>query len=216
MKRLLAVLFWSFATFAAEPKRVVILGDSLAAGLGVDTDESYPAVLQTKVQEAGLPFTIVNAGVSGDTTAGGLRRIDWVLRQPIDVLVVELGGNDGLRGIAPGETRTNLQRIVERARAKYPQAAILIAGMKMPANMGPEYTSEFEKVFADVAKNNGAALIPFLLEGVGGSAKLNQPDRIHPTAEGHKIVAATVWKILEPVLMGRTGTNTPGAKPKNQ
>src|ERR1044072_947440 len=131
------------------PKRIVILGDSIAAGYGVDPDEAYPAVLQRKIEEAKLPYTVVNAGLSGDTTAGGLRRIDWILKQPVDVLAVGLGGNDGLRGISISETGSNLQGIIARTRAKYQKVKIVVAGMKMPANMGAEYGADFEKVFAD-------------------------------------------------------------------
>jgi acyl-CoA thioesterase I len=199
--RLIAVLISAAVLFAADaPKRIVVLGDSIAAGFGVDPDEAYPAVLQRKIDEAKLPYTVVNAGVSGDTTAGGLRRIDWILKQPLDILILELGGNDGLRGIPVSETRTNLQAIIDRARAKYPKAKILLAGMKMPANMGAEYTAEFETVFADIAKKNKTAFVPFVLENVGGKADLNQPDRIHPTPAGHEIVAENIWPILKPLL----------------
>ena len=199
MKLLLAFLFLGFATFAQEAKRVVILGDSLTAGFGIDPEDAYPALLQKKVEEAKLPFTIVNAGLSGDTTAGGLRRIDWILKQPVDVLVIELGGNDGLRGIPITETRTNLQGIIDRAKRKYPHAQVIMAGMKMPANMG-DYAVEFEKTFPQIATKNNALLIPFLLKKVGGRPELNQPDRIHPTAEGHRIVAENIWRKLGPML----------------
>ncbi len=187
---------------ADQPNRktVVILGDSLAAGFGLDPSEAFPSVLQAKIDGAGLNFTVVNAGISGDTTAGGLRRIDWLLKRPVDVLVLELGGNDGLRGIPVGLTRTNLQSIIDRTRQKYPQARIVIAGMQMPPNMGAEYNDAFQKVFSDLAEASDAALIPFLLEGVGGKPEMNLPDRIHPTAEGHKIVAGNVWRVLKPVI----------------
>jgi acyl-CoA thioesterase I len=207
MKALLAFLLLSVAAFAQETKRVVILGDSLTAGYGIDQDDAYPALLQKKVEEAKLPFNIVNAGLSGDTTAGGLRRINWVMKQPVDVLVIELGGNDGLRGIPISETRTNLQGIIDRARKKYPNVKIVIAGMKMPANMG-DYAVEFEKTFSEIAKKNDAVLIPFLLERVGGIPALNLPDRIHPTEAGHKIVAETAWKTLERVFTERAGQKT--------
>lgn len=183
-----------------DRKSVVILGDSLAAGYGLDPSESFPALIQKKIDEAGMNFSVVNAGVSGDTSAGGLRRIDWQLKRPVDVLVLELGGNDGLRGIAVGSTRTNLQAILDRAKQRYPQVKLVIAGMQMPSNMGAEYTAAFRKMFPELAKANEAALIPFLLEGVGGKPELNQPDLIHPTAEGHKIVADNVWVILKPIL----------------
>jgi len=179
---------------------VVVLGDSLAAGHGVDPSEAYPALLQEKIDSAGLNFTVVNAGVSGDTSADGLNRINWLLKRKIDVLVLELGGNDGLRGVPVSATETNLQTIIERVKQKYPRAQIVIAGMQMPPNMGEMYTGAFKKIFPDLAVRNHVALVPFLLEGVGGDPKLNQPDHIHPTAEGHRIVAENVWKILKPVL----------------
>lgn len=198
---------WPFNAVASEtvpkgePTRtVVVLGDSLAAGYGLDPSESFPALLKKKVDAAGMKFTVVNAGVSGDTTAGGLRRIDWLLKRRVDVLVLELGGNDGLRGIPVGVTKTNLQAIIDRTKQKYPRAQIVIAGMQMPPNMGAAYTADFARLFPDLAKANHAALVPFLLEGVGGRPELNLPDLIHPTAEGQKIVAENVWRILRPVL----------------
>jgi acyl-CoA thioesterase-1 len=181
-------------------KTVVVLGDSLAAGHGVDPLEAYPALLQEKIDSAGLNFTVVNAGVSGDTSADGLNRINWLLKRKMDVLVLELGGNDGLRGVPASATETNLQTIIDRVKEKYPRAQIVIAGMQMPPNMGETYTGAFKKIFPDLAAKNHAALVPFLLEGVGGDPKLNQPDHIHPTAEGHRVVAENVWKVLKPVL----------------
>lgn len=185
---------------AAARKTVVVLGDSLAAGYGVDPEEAYPALLQEKINAAGLPFKIVPAGVSGDTTADGLSRLDWLLKRKVDVLIVELGGNDGLRGIPVAVIRSNLQAIIDRAQKKYPDIKIIIAGMRMPANLGPDYVDAYAKVFLEVARKNHAALVPFLLEGVGGEVTLNQADGIHPTPEGHKIVAENVWKVLKPVL----------------
>lgn len=196
----------SDAVTGAERKTIVILGDSLAAGYGLDLTEAFPALLQKKVDEAGLKFLVVNAGVSGDTSAGGLRRIDWLLKRRIDVLVLELGGNDGLRGIPVAATRTNLQTIIDRTKQKYPQSRIVIAEMQMPPNMGADYTAAFAKVFPELAKANNAALVPFLLEGVGGKPELNLPDMIHPTAEGQKIVAENVWKVLRPMLEKGTST----------
>jgi acyl-CoA thioesterase I len=198
--RLVAWLLLACVTVSAANRRVVVLGDSIAAGYGLDASEAFPSLLQEKVDAAKLPFTVVNAGVSGDTTASGLRRIDWLLKRPIDVLVIELGGNDGLRGLVPSATRTNLQGIIDRTLAKNAQTKIVIAGMRMPESMGEDYAAEYERVFTEIAKTNKSALVPFLLEGVGGKAELNQPDRIHPTAEGHKIVANNVWRVLEPVL----------------
>jgi acyl-CoA thioesterase-1 len=179
---------------------ILVLGDSIAAGYGVDPEEAYPALLQKKIDAAGLNFTVINGGLSGDTTAGGLRRINWYLRRKIDVLVLELGGNDGLRGVPLGETRTNLQGIIDRARKAWPEMKIVVAGMRMPSNLGKDYTEGFAKIFPEVAETNHAALVPFLLEGVGGHPDLNNADQIHPTAEGHKIVAENVWKVLGPVL----------------
>lgn len=202
---LLAVLFMLRAGNipAAEngtQKNILILGDSLAAGYGIQREEAFPALLQKKIEDARLPYRIVNGGVSGDTTAGGLRRIDWMLKQPVDVLVVELGGNDGLRGIPPAETKKNLQGIIDKAKQKYPHVRVVVAGMQMPPNMGDDYTKAFAEVFPAVAKANQASLIPFLLDGVGGKTELNQPDGIHPTPKGHEVVAENVWKVLGPVL----------------
>lgn len=188
------------STSDSARKTIVVLGDSLAAGFGLDPSEAFPALLQNKINDSHLNFTVVNAGVSGDTTAGGLRRMDWLLKRKMDVLIIELGGNDGLRGIAPATTRTNLQSIIDRARQKYPQVQIILAGMQMPPNMGEDYTREFKSIYPELAKQNHTALIPFLLEGVGGHPELNQADHIHPTAEGDKIVAENVWKVLKPIL----------------
>ncbi len=185
---------------AAETKTMVFFGDSLTAGYGVDPDEAYPALIQKKIDEAGLPWRVVNAGLSGETTAGGLRRLDWILRQKVDIFIIELGGNDGLRGIAPTLTRSNLDRMIERIRQQYPDVKVVIAGMMLPTNMGPEHTRDFAAIFPDIARTSGAVLIPFLLDRVGGEPSLNLPDGIHPTPEGHKIVADTVWRTLRPLL----------------
>lgn len=195
------------ASSEAERKTLVVMGDSITAGYGVDPGQAFPALLQEKIDEAGLNFEVVNAGLSGDTTAGGLRRIDWLLRRHIDVLLLELGGNDGLRGIAPAETKRNLKGIIAKTREKYPEAGIIIAGMRMPENMGEKYTEAFRKIFPEVARETGAALIPFLLDGVGGVAELNQEDRIHPTPEGHRVIAETAWKTVLPVLEKAAGVN---------
>jgi acyl-CoA thioesterase-1 len=197
-----AVLVWA----AEAPRRtLVVLGDSLAAGFGVEPREAYPARLQQRIDDAQLPFTVVNAGVSGDTTAGGLRRLDWVLRNPADVLLLELGGNDGLRGLAPESTRSNLVAIIGKARAKNPGCRIVLAGMLMPDNMGEAYNRKFQAIFPEVAQEQLVGLIPFLLAGVGGVPELNQPDRIHPTAKGHELVTSNVWTVLEPVLREAAG-----------
>jgi acyl-CoA thioesterase-1 len=194
-----------------DPARqtIVVLGDSLAAGLGVDPSQAFPALLQDKVNAAKLNVTVINAGVSGDTSADGLNRINWLLKRKIDILILELGGNDGLRGLSVATTESNLQAIIDRTTHKYPAAQIIIAGMQMPPNMGEDYTTAFRQLYPALAEKNHAALIPFLLEGVGGHPDLNQPDHIHPTAEGDKIVAATVWKTLEPILRKSDPTAPP-------
>jgi acyl-CoA thioesterase-1 len=189
------------AQAAPERKTLVVLGDSLAAGFGVEPSQAFPALLQEKISAAGLNYTVVNAGVSGDTSSDGLNRINWLLKRRIDVLILELGGNDGLRGIPVATTKANLQAIIDRVKQKYPDAKIVVAGMQMPPNMGEAYTTAFRRLFSELAEKNHATLIPFLLEGVGGKPELNQPDHIHPTAEGHKIVAENVWKVLKPALM---------------
>lgn len=186
---------------AAEPvKTMVFFGDSITAGAGVDPDEAYPAVLQRKLSEAHRPWRVVNAGLSGETTSGGLRRLDWVLRQPVDLIVIELGGNDGLRGISPALTRSNLQAMIDLIHQVHPATRIVLAGMQMPTNLGPDYTREFAQIYPQLAEHNHILLIPFLLAGVGGVPELNQPDGIHPTPEGHRKVAETVWAVLAPVL----------------
>jgi acyl-CoA thioesterase-1 len=207
-------LWTSAALWAAEPPsanatpaargRIVVLGDSITAGYGLDPTQAYPALLQQKIDAAGLPFTVANAGVSGDTTSGGLRRIDWALGRGADVLIVALGGNDGLRGISPQQTAENLTGIIQRARAKSPQIAVIVAGMQMPGNMGAEFIEQFRAVFPRVATEQKAALVPFLLEGVGGSAEFNQDDLIHPNVVGQKRVAENVWAVLEKVVRERS------------
>jgi len=184
-------------------KRIVILGDSITAGYGLDPAEAYPALLQQKIDAAKLPYTVANAGVSGDTTAGGLRRIAWAMGKGADVLIIALGGNDGLRGLSPDETKKNLLGIAEKARTRNPEIKILLAGMQMPDNMGPDFTARFKAVFPEAARESKATLIPFLLEGIGGIGNFNQPDGIHPTPEGQEKVSETVWKILQPVLAAR-------------
>lgn len=185
---------------ATEKKLIVFLGDSLSAGSGVQPQEAFPAVVGDKIRDSGLPYEVINAGVGGDTTAGGLRRLDWLLQRKIDVLVIELGGNDGLRGLPVSNIKSNLQAMVDKSKAKEPNVKIVIAGMQMPPNVGADYAEQFRQVFFDVAKENNAAMIPFLLEGVGGIRELNQPDLIHPNPAGHRLVADVVWKTIEPLL----------------
>jgi acyl-CoA thioesterase-1 len=179
---------------------ILFLGDSLTAGLGLEQNQAFPALIKDKIQSEKLPFEVVNAGMSGDTTAGGLRRIDWLLQRPIDVLVLELGANDGLRGLAVTEMKRNLQAIIDKVTAKNPQVKIVIAGMQVPPNLGAGYARDFRAAFVELAQANHAALIPFLLEGVGGHTDLNQGDQIHPTAAGDKVVAENVWRVLGPLL----------------
>jgi len=197
-----------------ERPRIVFLGTSLTAGLGLDPGEAYPALIQQKLDAEGLRFQVVNAGVSGETSAGALRRIDWLLRQPIAVLVVETGANDGLRGQDPEETRDNIRRILERARAAVPPPKLLLLGMKALPNYGPEYGRRFEALYPELARQSHAALVPFLLEGVAGISALNQADGIHPTAEGQQRIAETVWKALRPLLVGKAGRDARRARPE--
>jgi acyl-CoA thioesterase-1 len=219
MVRWIAVLILALTVVPArgdnpsdEKKTVVVLGDSLAAGYGIDPSSSYPALLDQRIQAAGLPYRVVNAGVSGDTTAGGLRRLDWILKRPVDVLILELGGNDGLRGMAPSQTRSNLVSIIQKTRAARPQVRIVLTGMQMPSNFGADYTREFRELYPEVARRESVALVPFLLEGVGGVPSLNQADQIHPTAEGHRRVATNVWAVLEGVLKFPATSTAPGGK----
>jgi acyl-CoA thioesterase I len=188
------------ATATTSAKTIVFLGDSLTAGLGLSPSEAFPALIAEKIRAAGLPFQVENAGLSGDTSAAALRRTDWMLQRPIDVLVIALGGNDGLRGLPVKSLKANLQAIIDKAKAKNPAVKIVIAGMQIPPNMGDAYVEDFARVYAELARENNAALIPFLLEGVGGRRELNQPDLIHPTAAGHRIIADLVWRTLEPIL----------------
>jgi acyl-CoA thioesterase-1 len=179
-----------------KAKTIVFYGNSLTAGYGVDPSEAFPALVQEKIDSLQLPYKVVNAGLSGETTAGGKGRIDWILRQPVNIFVLELGGNDGLRGIPIAETARNLQAIIDRVKEKYPDAKIILAGMQVPPNMGRNYATAFRVVFQQLAAKNNLDLIPFLLENVGGIAHLNQGDGIHPNPEGHKIVAENVWLVL--------------------
>lgn len=188
---------------AVATKTIVFLGDSLSAGLGVDQSQAFPGLIAAKIRAAGLPFQVENAGLSGDTTAGGLRRVDWILQRRIDVLVLELGGNDGLRGLPVANMKANLQSIIAKVKAKNPDAKVIIAGMQIPPNVGEEYATNFQRAFVELAQENDAVLIPFLLENVGGLRNLNQADMIHPNAAGHRIVAETVWRTLEPILRGK-------------
>ena len=183
-----------------KKKTIVFYGNSLTAGYGVSPSEAFPAIIQKKIDSLGLPYQVINAGVSGETSSGGKTRIDWILREPIDIFILELGANDGLRGTPLSETKKNLQDIIDKVKAKYPDTKLVFAGMEIPPNMGQAYTTEFRNIYIDLAAKNKMTLIPFLLEGVGGEPELNQADGIHPTAEGHLIVAENVWKQLEKLL----------------
>jgi acyl-CoA thioesterase-1 len=184
----------------SDAKAILFFGDSLTAGYGLEPSQAFPALIQEKINVLGWNFRVINAGLSGETTAGALRRIDWVLQRPVDVLVLELGANDGLRGLPVEGAKQNLQAIIDRTRSKYPGVKVVLVGMQVPSNLGRDYTTRFRTIFPELATANDATLIPFLLEGVASVPELNLPDGIHPTAAGQKIVAENVWKVLEPVL----------------
>jgi acyl-CoA thioesterase-1 len=190
---------------------VAFIGTSLTAGYGLsDPSGRYTDVLQGRIGAAGLPFSVLNAGVSGDTSRGGLERLDWLLRSDPVVLVIELGANDGLRGIDPASMSENIQAIVDHAREARGDIRFVMVGMQAPPNLGPDYAEAFSAVFLDLADRNGMALVPFLLDGVGGVPELNQEDGIHPTAEGHRIMADNVWSVLEPLLRELAEARTEG------
>ncbi len=191
------------ATTPSAMKTILFFGNSLTAGYGLELPEAFPALIQAKIDSLKLPYKVINAGLSGETTGGGNTRIDWMLNQKIDILIIELGGNDGLRGISPALTLTNLQSMIDKAKKKYPDIKIILAGMEAPPNMGEKFTTDFRSIYKELAEKNQVGLIPFLLETVGGDPKLNLPDGIHPTAKGHQIVAETVWKTLKTVLEGQ-------------
>lgn len=185
---------------ADNRKTIIFFGNSLTAGYGLDPDQSFPALIGRRLDSLGLPWKVINAGISGETTAGGKSRLNWTLRQHADIFVLELGGNDGLRGIPVNSTRDNLQAIIDTVRRRYPACKIILAGMRVPPSMGTTYSNAFHNIFAQLATKNNTSLIPFLLEGVGGDPSLNQGDGIHPNAKGEKIVTETVWKALQPYL----------------
>jgi acyl-CoA thioesterase-1 len=203
---ILTLLFLPGVSFGAAPQRVILfLGDSITAGYGLEPSEAYPALIQEKINATKWPFKVINAGQSGDTSAGGLNRMNWLLKNRIDVLVLELGGNDGLRGLPVETTRKNLQAIIDRTRTKYPSVKVVLAGMMVPPNMGRDYGQKFSAIFPALAKKNNAALIPFILEKVAGVRDLNLPDGIHPTAKGHEIIANNVWRVVQPILRSLAG-----------
>ena len=196
----------------AAKQRLLFVGTSLTAGLGLEPEEAYPALIARRIDSLGLPYEVDNAGYSGETSAGALRRIDWLVRAPVDVLVLETGANDGLRGLAVDSMRANIQAIIDRVRATSPNVRILLVGMEAPPNLGTRYTSEFRKVFPEVAERNGAVLLPFLLEGVAAIDSLNQGDGIHPNEAGSRRVAETVWAALLPLLGERVEGQGPRAR----
>jgi acyl-CoA thioesterase I len=188
------------ASVATEQKTILFFGTSLTAGYGLDPTEAYPALIQNRIDSLQMPYKVINGGLSGETSAGGKGRIDWLLKQRVDIFVLELGANDGLRGLPVSQTIKNLQVIIDRVKAKYPDAKMVLAGMQVPPNMGAKYAADFKNMFPDLAKKNQMVLIPFLLDKVGGVPALNQADGIHPTAEGDKILAENVWVVLKDLL----------------
>lgn len=204
MKTLLTVIFIFLITtgLQAQEKTILFFGDSITAGYGVGKDQAFPALIQEKIDSLSLNYEVINGGLSGETSAGGLRRIDWMLQRKIDIMILELGGNDGLRGIDLTTTKQNLQKIIDKTQQKYPDIKIILAGMQVPPNLGADYTKQFRSIYPELARENNLPLIPFILEGVGGVEELNLPDGIHPTAEGHKIIAETVWNELLKHLQG--------------
>jgi acyl-CoA thioesterase I len=195
-KGILLIVATFFFQGSLSPKSMLFFGDSLTAGYGLSPEEAFPALIEKELNKKPNTVKVTNAGLSGETSAGGLARIDWLLRQPIDVFVLELGANDGLRGLPLDQTRKNLQGIIDKVKAKYPKVKLVLAGMMVPPNMGKQYSAEFKNIYPELAKKNNATLIPFLLDGVGGNEKLNQADGIHPNVEGHKIVAKNLSVIL--------------------
>ncbi len=181
-------------------KTIIFFGNSLTAGYGLEPEQAFPFLIQKKIDSLQLNYKVINAGVSGETSSGGNSRITWILKQPVDVFVLELGANDGLRGIPVAATKRNLQEIIDKVKAKYPEAQLVLAGMQVPPNMGAKYATDFQSMFPALEKQNNIILIPFLLEGVGGDVKFNQQDGIHPNVEGARIVAENVWKHLQNVL----------------
>jgi acyl-CoA thioesterase-1 len=188
------------APAAVAGGRIVFLGTSLTAGLGLDPDQAYPALIQRKLDAEGMRFEVVNAGVSGETSAGARRRVEWLLRLPVAMLVIETGANDGLRGLQVDSLRANIQAIIDQAGKQTPKPRIVLVGMRAPPNLGANYYREFGRVYTELAKKNDLPLVPFLLDGVAGRPSLNQADMIHPTADGQRRMAETVWEVLEPAL----------------
>lgn len=188
-------------TGTTSSKTILCFGDSITAGYGLDDNaDAYPALLQKKIDSLGLNYSVINSGLSGETSAGGKSRISWILNQEISIFLLELGANDGLRGVPLEETRLNLQAIIDSVQKKTPKTKIILAGMELPPNMGQDYTNQFRKIYADLAKENNLEFIPFILKDVGGIKELNQNDGIHPNIKGHKILANTVWETLKTLI----------------
>jgi acyl-CoA thioesterase-1 len=185
------------STVQSDQKIILFFGNSLTAGYGIDQEDAFAGLTKQRIDSLGLDYKVINGGLSGETTAGGLSRLDWFLEVKPEIFILELGGNDGLRGIALTETKSNLLAIVDKVRAKFPETTIILAGMQIPPNMGQEYSTEFKEIYPAVAKEKNVTLIPFLLENVGGIPELNLPDGIHPTEEGHQIVFETIWPYLQ-------------------
>jgi len=194
------ITYFSLNLSAQGQETILFFGDSITAGYGLTEQQAFPAVIQQKIDSLGLNYNVINSGLSGETTAGGLRRIDWVLQQHVDIFVLELGGNDGLRGIDPISSKQNLQGIMDKVRETYPEADILLTGMEAPPNMGQTYTSRFREIYTELSNENDVLFMPFILEGVAGDSDLNQSDGIHPTEEGHRVVANDLWEYLRPML----------------
>lgn len=197
---LLFILSCASLQLNAQKKSILFFGDSITAGYGLDKSQAYPAIIQNISDSLGYNLNIINSGLSGETSAGGLRRINWVLQQKVDIFVLELGGNDGLRGISTGSSFKNLSDILVKVEQAYPEAKLVVAGMQMPPNMGENYTKSFAEIFPRLAEKHDAYLIPFILQDVGGIKDLNQADGIHPTLEGHQIIAKNVWAHLKQLL----------------
>ncbi|MEM9391930.1 MAG: arylesterase [Bacteroidota bacterium] len=197
-KGLLTAILLTLSLTAQEDKKTIIFfGDSITAGYGLSKEQAFPALIASSFKDEGLNCEILNAGLSGETSAGGLSRIDWILRKPVDVFVLELGANDGLRGLPLESTKSNLQKIIDKVKEQNPNVALVIAGMMVPPNLGSEYSKEFEEIFPDLARANDAILIPFLLDGIAGNQELNLADGIHPNVEGHRIVAKNIFPVIK-------------------
>ncbi|MEX0724142.1 MAG: arylesterase [Gracilimonas sp.] len=200
---LLLLLFFTIGSLQAqdsETKTILFFGDSITAGLGVDKSQAFPALIQNRIDSLGLNYEVINGGSSGETSAGGLRRIDWTLQRHIDIMILELGGNDGLRGIDLNSTKENLQQIIDKVQAKNPNVDIILAGMQVPPNLGQVYTRQFEDIYPDLAEENNLPLIPLIMDKIGGDEELMQSDGLHPTPEGHKVIAETVWERLKLII----------------